>query len=230
MGDSLMDTIIMATFKKNLFEQFAQVAKAMASANRLEILEFLAQCDYSVEDLARVTELSVANTSQHLQQLRHAGLVVSRKEGQRVYYRLNGDDVYGLVVSLRNVAVKHLEEVDHLASTYLTSKDSMEPISREELMLRATEGLVTVLDVRPSEEYTAGHLPGAINVPLSNLEKHIATFDPKQQVVAYCRGPYCVLAFEAVRLLRKNGFRVRRLQDGYPEWKNAGLPIEKAII
>ncbi|MEH6504395.1 MAG: metalloregulator ArsR/SmtB family transcription factor [Cycloclasticus sp.] len=220
----------MTTFKKSLFEKFAQVAKAMASANRLEMLEFLAQCDYSVEELAGVMELSVANTSQHLQQLRHAGLVTSRKDGQRVYYRLNGEDVFGLVVNLRSVAEKHLAEVDLLANTYLTSKDSMEPIPRDELMLRAIEGSIIVLDVRPSEEYTAGHLPGAISVPLSELQKRMATFDPKQEIVAYCRGPYCILAFEAVKLLRSNGFQVRRLQDGYPEWKNAGLPVERVII
>lgn len=225
-----MDTKSMTTFKKSLFEKFAQVAKAMASANRLEMLEFLAQCDYSVEDLAGVMELSVANTSQHLQQLRHAGLVTSRKDGQRVYYRLNGEDVFGLVVNLRCVAEKHLAEVDLLANTYLTSKDSMEPIPRDELMLRAIEGSIIVLDVRPSEEYTAGHLPGAISVPLSELQKRMATFDPKQEIVAYCRGPYCILAFEAVKLLRSNGFQVRRLQDGYPEWKNAGLPVERTII
>ena len=216
----------MSTFKKKLFEQFAQIAKAMSSGNRLEMLEFLAQCEYSVEDLARAVGLSVANTSHHLQQLRHTGLVITRKEGQRVYYRINGEDVNELVGSLRNVAERHLSEVDQLVSTYLTSKDSMEPIPRDELMQRAAEGSVTVLDVRPPTEYAAGHLPGAINIPLAELEKHLSEFDPEHEIVAYCRGPYCVLAFEAVKLLRGKGFHIRRLQDGYPEWKNAGLPVE----
>jgi len=216
----------MSRFKKKLFGQFAQIAKAMSSGNRLEMLEFLAQCEYSVEDLARAMGLSVANTSHHLQQLRHAGLVMTRKDGQRVFYRLNGEDVNELVGSLRNVAERHLSEVDQLVSTYLTSKDSMEPIPREELIQRAKEGSVTVLDVRPPVEYAAGHLPGAVNIPLTELKKHLGELNPEHEIVAYCRGPYCVLAFEAVKLLRVKGFNIRRLQDGYPEWKNAGLPVE----
>ena len=216
----------MSTFKKKLFEQFAQIAKAMSSGNRLEMLEFLAQCEYSVEDLARAMGLSVANTSHHLQQLRHAGLVMTRKDGQRVFYRLNGEDVNELVGCLRTVAERHLSEVDQLVSTYLTSKDSMEPIPREELIQRAKEGSVTVLDVRPQVEYAAGHLPGAVNIPLTELKKHLGELNPEYEIVAYCRGPYCVLAFEAVKQLRAKGFHVRRLQDGSPEWKNAGLPVE----
>lgn len=220
----------MSTFKKSLFEQFAQIAKAMSSGNRLEMLEFLAQCEYSVEELANLMKLSVANTSHHLQQLRQAGLVTTRKEAQRVFYRLNGEDVIELLESLRCVAERHLEEVDHLVHTYLDSKDSMEPIPREELLQRAKEGSVAVLDVRPPAEYAAGHLPGAVNIPLAELKKHLAEFDPQQEIVAYCRGPYCVLAFEAVKLLRGKGFKVRRLQDGYPEWKLAGLPVERSVI
>lgn len=217
----------MTTFKKALFEQFAQVAKAMSSGNRLEILEFLAQCEYSVEDLAKVMKLSVANTSHHLQQLRHAGLVTTRKEAQRVFYRINGEDVIELTNCLRRMAERQLAEVNHLVHTYLTSKDGMEPIPREELLQRAKEGSITVLDVRPPAEYAAGHLPGAVNIPLRELKKHLTDFDPGHEIVAYCRGPYCVLAFEAVKLLRDKGFRIRRLQDGYPEWKSAGLPVEK---
>lgn len=216
----------MSSFKKALFEQFAQVAKAMSSGNRLEMLEFLAQCEYSVEDLAKVMKLSVANTSHHLQQLRHAGLVTTRKEAQRVFYGLNGGDVVELMDSLRQVAERHLEEVNHLVHTFLNSKDEMESIPREELLQRAKEGSVTVLDVRPPAEYAAGHLPDAVNIPLSELKKHIAAFDPKHEIIAYCRGPYCVLAFEAVKLLRSQGFHIRRLQDGFPEWKQAGLPVE----
>jgi len=220
----------MSIFKKSLFDQFAHIAKALSSGYRLEMLEFLAQCEYSVEVLAKAMGLSVANTSHHLQQLRHAGLVTTRKEGQRVFYRLNGDDVIELVDCLRAVAERHLGEVDQLVNTYLTSKDSMEPIPRNELLQRAKEGSVTVLDVRPPAEYAAGHLPGAVNVPLAELEKHLAEFDSEQEIVAYCRGPYCVLAFEAVKALREKGFRARRLQDGYPEWKRAGLPVEKNAV
>jgi len=216
----------MASFKKALFAQFALAAKALGNGNRLEILELLAQCEYSVEDLAKIAALSVANTSHHLQQLRQAGLVTSRKEAQRVYYRLSGEDVMSLLDSLRSVAERHVADVERLVDTYLTAKDGMEPISRDELTRRAKAGSVTVLDVRPVAEYAAGHLPGAVNVPLKELKKHLGEFDPRREIVAYCRGPYCILAFEAVKLLRGKGYRVRRLQDGYPEWKSAGLPVE----
>ena len=216
----------MAGFKKSLFDQFAHIAKAMASGNRLEILEFLAQCEYSVDDLAKVMGLTVANTSHHLQQLRHAGLVTTRKEAQRVFYRLSGDDVVDLLTSLRKVAERHSAEVNQLVNTYLVSKDSMEPIPREELLERARQGLVTVLDVRPPEEYAAGHVPGAVNIPLTQLEQHLSELDSDHEVVAYCRGPHCVLAFDAVARLRKKGIKARRLQDGFPEWKQAGLPVE----
>ncbi len=216
----------MSEFKKALFGQFAKIAKAVSSGNRLEMLEFLAQCEYSVEDLAKLMELSVANTSQHLQQLRQADLVTARKSGQHVFYRVNGEDVIELVHSLRTVAQRHLAEVDQLVNSYLTAQDSLEPITRGELLQRAQEGSVLVLDVRPSAEYRAGHLPGAINISLADLKKHLADFDQEQEIVAYCRGPYCVLAFEAVKLLRGKKFRARRLQDGYPEWKGAGLPVE----
>ena len=216
----------MANFKKALFEQFAHIAKVMGSSNRLEMLDFLAQCEYSVENLAGVMGLSVANTSHHLQLLRNAGLVTTRKQAQRVFYSLSGGDVVDLVSNLRNVAERHLAEVNQLINTYLASKDSLEPIPREVLFERVRQGLVTVLDVRPVDEYEAGHLPGAINIPLSKLEQHLQALDSKQEVVAYCRGPHCVLAFEAVERLREKGFNARRLQDGFPEWKQAGLPVE----
>jgi rhodanese-related sulfurtransferase/DNA-binding transcriptional ArsR family regulator len=218
----------MGDFKKTLFKQFAHIAKAMGSSNRLEMLDFLAQCEYSVENLASVMGLSVANTSHHLQLLRHAGLVETRKETQRVFYRLSGGDVIDLVSSLRNVAERHLAEVNQLVSTFLVSKDSLEPIPRKELLKRVHQGLVTVLDVRPPDEYAAGHVPGAVNIPLSELEQHLQELDPNQEVVAYCRGPHCVLAFDAVARLREKGLDARRLQDGFPEWKRAGLPVESA--
>jgi len=217
-----------AHFKQDLFNQFARVGKALGNGNRLELLEFLAQGERSVDALAKVSGLSVANTSQHLQQLRQSGLVVSRKQGLKVHYRLSGDDVVELLLVLRVVAERHLADVNQLVQTYLTVKDELEAIPREELLERVRNDLVTVLDVRPPEEYAAGHVPGAINVPLSALESHLARLDPEQEVVAYCRGPHCVLAFEAVAKLRENGLRAHRLEDGFPEWKAAGLPVSIA--
>jgi rhodanese-related sulfurtransferase/DNA-binding HxlR family transcriptional regulator len=214
------------TFKSDLFTQFARVGKALSNSNRLELLEFLAQGERSVEALANVSKLSIANTSQHLQQLRQAGLVTSRKEGLKVFYRLSGDDVISLLDSLRSVAERHLSDVDKLVNTYLTSKDSLDPIPAKELIERVKQDLVTVLDVRPAEEYEAGHVPGAINIPLSQLEQRLEQLDPGQEIVAYCRGPHCILAFSAVEQLRAKGFQARRLENGYPEWKVAGLPTE----
>jgi len=212
--------------KHDLFAQFARIGKALSNPNRLEIIEFLAQGERSVDALAQVASLSVANTSQHLQQLRQAGLVTLRKEGQRVYYRLSGDDVVLLLNSLRDVADRHLAEVTHLVTSYLDTKDMLEPLLAEELLTRARAGEVTVLDVRPAEEFAAGHLPGAINIPLSELEVRLGELRPDQEVVAYCRGPYCVLSYDAVARLREHGLQARRLKDGYPEWKIAGLPVE----
>lgn len=213
-------------FKHDLFSQFARVGKALSHANRLELLEFLAQGERSVDELAGVAGLTVANTSQHLQQLRQAGMVESRKQGLKVYYRLSGEDVLILLDALRNVAVRHLAEVEKLVNTFLTVKDDLEPIAREELISRARQGMVTVVDVRPPEEFAAGHVPGAVNIPLSELEKHLNTFEKDREIIAYCRGPHCVLAFDAVSRLRGAGFNARRLQDGYPEWRTAGLPVE----
>ncbi|MGB5278341.1 MAG: metalloregulator ArsR/SmtB family transcription factor [Gammaproteobacteria bacterium] len=213
-------------FKHDLFNQFAVVGKALSNGNRLELLEFLAQGERSVEDLATVSGLNVANTSRHLQQLRQAGLILNRKEGLKVFYRVSGDDVIELLDALRNVAERHLADVEKLVNTYLTVKDSLEPVPRDELLARVQDDLVTVIDVRPTVEFAAGHVPGATNIPLSELEQHLAQFDSEQEIVAYCRGPHCVLAFDAVAKLREKGFKARRLQDGFPEWKMAGLPVE----
>ncbi|HHH12751.1 MAG TPA: metalloregulator ArsR/SmtB family transcription factor [Thiolapillus brandeum] len=215
----------MPDFKKDLFTQLARVAKGLANGNRLELLEFLAQSERSVDELARLSGLSVANTSQHLQQLRQAGLVVGRKEGQKVFYRLTGVDVERLFHALREVAERHLSEVRRLVSSYLQVKDQLEPVSPEELLKRIREGVVTVIDVRPPEEYAAGHLPGAINLPLSELEQRLDELDPEKEVVAYCRGPHCVLAFDAVSLLRERGLAASRMAGGLPEWRMRGLPV-----
>jgi len=215
------------TFKHDLFAQLARLGKALGNGNRLELLEFLAQAERSVDDLARVAGLSVANTSQHLKLLRQAGLVQARKQGLNVFYRLSGDDVLDLLGVLRTSAERHLAEVDRLVHSYLTVKDDLEPVPRAELLERARAGLVTVLDVRPPEEYAAGHLPGAVNIPLGELENGLSQIDGNHEIVAYCRGPHCVLAFDAVARLRRLGRSARRLQDGFPEWERAGLPVER---
>jgi rhodanese-related sulfurtransferase/DNA-binding HxlR family transcriptional regulator len=210
-----------------LYEQFARVGKALSNSHRLEILEFLAQGGKSVEKLAEIAGLTVANTSQHLQALRHAGLVSARKESQRVFYTISDDSIINLISALRQVAEKNLAEVDVIVNSFFKVKDGIEPVSPDELLKRMDEGLVTVLDVRPPDEYAAGHLPGAVNVLVKDLEKYMKEFDPKSEIVAYCRGPYCMLSFDAVEKLRKKGFKARRLEDGFPEWKKAGRPVAK---
>ncbi|MDO8840208.1 MAG: metalloregulator ArsR/SmtB family transcription factor [Parvibaculum sp.] len=212
--------------KQALYGEFALVARALGSPHRLEMLEHLAQSERSVEALAERVGLTVANASQHLQQLRRAGLVVSRREGKFVLYRLVDDTVLDLMTALSNVADHNLAEVDRIRRAYFNARDDMEPVSRDELLTRMRDGLVTVLDVRPADEFATGHLPGAINVQLGELEQRLSGLDPGQEIVAYCRGPWCVLSFEAVAALRARGFKVRRLEDGLPEWRAAGLPVE----
>jgi len=216
-------------FKHDLFEQFARVGKALSNGNRLELLEFLAQGERSVEELSKIASLTVANTSQHLQQLRQSGLVTARKEGLKVFYRISGDDIVNLLDALRVVAESHIADVERLVNTYLTVKDALEPIQRPELLQRVKDGLVTVIDVRPSDEFAAGHVPGAINIPLDELEKRMAELGKDKEIIAYCRGPHCVLAFDAVAKLREKGLTARRLEDGFPEWKLSGLPIDESL-
>ena len=211
-----------------MFEQFAQVAKALSHAHKLELLELLAQGERSVESLANVAGLTVANTSRHLQQLRRAGLIASRKEGLYVFYRVAGNDVIDLLRSLRRTGQRHISDVNDVVIGYFKDRDSLEAVSRKELLKRSKDGLVTVLDVRPSEEYDVGHIPGALNVPLDEIEHHLANLPSDEEIIAYCRGEYCVLAFEAVAALRKRGFTARRLEEGFPEWKAAGLPVERS--
>ncbi|MDA8232668.1 MAG: metalloregulator ArsR/SmtB family transcription factor [Magnetospirillum sp.] len=209
-----------------MLEQFATVAKALSSAPRLDLLELLAQGERSVDSLANAAGLSVANTSQHLKVLRRVGLVVSRKSGPHVLYSLPDDDVLTLLAALRRTAERHVAEVDRVVRGYFHEKDSLEAVSREELVARMRDGLVTVLDVRPPEEYASGHLPGSVNIPLKDLKRRLGELPEKTEVVAYCRGPYCVLAYEAVSALREQGRAVRRMEDGFPEWRAAGLPVE----
>ena len=212
--------------KSLLFAEFARVSKALGSGNRLELLEFLAQGERSVDALAKLSGLSVANTSRHLQVLRQAGLVSARKEGLFVHYSVSGEGVVKLLAALQEVAQHNVAEVTKLVNTYLTSKDSLEPVSVQDLADRMRNGLVTVVDVRPPEEYAAGHLLGAINMPLVDLEKNLTGLPPGREIIAYCRGPFCLLSFEAVARLRNKGLKARRLETGFPEWKVAGLPVE----
>jgi ArsR family transcriptional regulator len=211
--------------KQVLYAQFAEVAKALGHGHRLEILELLAQGERSVEALAERAGLSIANASQHLRLMRQAGLLASRRDGKHVLYHLSDPGVLDLVAALHRVAQRNLAEVREVVGGYFHERDALEPVSRKELVRRLKDGLVTVLDVRPEDEFAAGHLPQAINIPLRELARQLRALSKSREVVAYCRGPYCVLAFEAVALLRKHGFKVRRLEDGYPEWKAAGLPV-----
>jgi rhodanese-related sulfurtransferase/predicted transcriptional regulator len=213
--------------KARLYEQLARVGTALASAGRLQLLEMLAQGERSVDALAAMTGLSVANCSKHLQALRHAGLVTARKAGLRVFYAIAGDDVVALYSALQRVAENRVAEVERLVRTWLAHRDELEPVAPAELIDRAKKGLVTVLDVRPAEEYAAGHLPGAINIPIDQLERRLAKLPRRKEIVAYCRGPYCLMSFEAVATLRKRGLKARRLENGFPEWRAAGLPVER---
>jgi rhodanese-related sulfurtransferase/DNA-binding transcriptional ArsR family regulator len=211
--------------KQRLFEHLAVVARALGSGVRLELLDFLAQGERSVEDLAAAADISVANASKHLQQLRAAGLVEARRDGRHVRYRLADARVVDAVGALRELAEARLEEVRDLVESYLRQRDGLEPLPATELLARARDGLVTVIDVRPPEEYAQGHIRGALNVPLGQLETRLESLPRDQEIVAYCRGPWCVLSFEAVARLREAGLQARRLQDGLPEWMRAGLPV-----
>jgi rhodanese-related sulfurtransferase/DNA-binding transcriptional ArsR family regulator len=216
--------------KQQIYSQVARIGKVVGHGHRLELLEYLAQGERTVEALAKLAGLSVANTSQHLRVMRQSGLVQARKDGLYVYYSLADDEVVRLLASMRKLAETHLADVDRLVRSYLTVKDELEPIPRRELLERARKGIVTVLDVRPPEEYASGHVPGAVNVPLKELAKRLEELPQGQEIVAYCRGPHCVLAFEAVARLREQGYRARRLEDGFPEWREAGLPVEKSAL
>lgn len=212
--------------KQILYEQFAEVAKGLGHGHRLEILELLAQGELSVEALAARAGLSVANASQHLRLMRRAGLLASRRDGKHIRYGVSDPAVLDLAAALRRVGERNLAGVRDIVRGYFDERDAFEPVSRQELARRLKDGVVTVLDVRPPDEFAAGHLPHAINIPLRDLARRLRGLPKKREIVAYCRGPYCVLAFEAVALLRQRGFRVHRLEDGYPEWRAGGFPVE----
>ncbi len=213
--------------KLKLYEEFSAIARGLGNAHRIDILEHLGQGERGVDALAAKIGLSTANTSQHLQQLKRAGLVESRRDGKYILYRLKGDNVLTLLGALFDVGEHNLAEVDKVMRDYFHKRDDMEAVSHEELLERSRDGLVTVLDVRPNDEFAMEHLPGAKNIPLEELETRLSEIDPAQEVIAYCRGPYCVLSFEAVAALRKRGIKARRLEDGLPEWRAAGLPLEQ---
>jgi rhodanese-related sulfurtransferase len=214
--------------KSALFDAFASVAQALGNGRRAEIVDVLAQGERSVEQLGEEIGQSVANTSHHLQVLARAGLVRSRREGTRIYYRLAGERVGDLWAAVRDVAVRHVAEVGVLADEYIGERDEVERLSAEELEQRLARDQVVLLDVRPEPEYEAGHIAGARSAPLDELPELLSKLPRRREIVAYCRGPYCVYADDAVRLLRERGLKARRLDVGFPEWRRAGLPVEIA--
>ena len=213
-------------FKDRLFEQFARIGKALASPKRLEILDLLAQGERTVEEIARETAMPMANVSQHLQALKGACMVESRREGLYAYYRLADEGVFRTWQAVRAVGERRLAEIDRVVETFLEDRDALEAVGAAALMERLSDGNVVVLDVRPEEEYRAGHIPGALSVPVDVLEAALQTLPKDKEIVAYCRGPYCVFSDEAVTLLRSRGYQAKRLAEGLPDWRAKGLPVE----
>jgi len=214
--------------KDRLYAQFGRLARAVSNPKRIELLELLAQAERSVEELAAATGMGLQNTSAQLQVLARVRLVESRREGKRVFYRLSDDGVLRFLVALRELARDRLAEVEQVARDYFEARDALEPIGAGELFRRLARGQTLVIDVRPVEEYRAGHIPGALSIPLAELGTHIQALPAAKEIVAYCRGPYCVLAPQAVEILRRAGLQARRLREGLPEWRLAGLPVEVA--
>ncbi len=223
-----MDRIGKRVFKDSLFEQFARIGKALASGRRLELLELLAQKERTVEELARLTDMSTANTSQHLQVLRNARLVEFRKEGLYARYRLADERVFHLWQALRDLGEDRIAEIDRLVHSFVKDRKTLRAVTMEELRQRLKDGGVIVLDVRPAEEYGAGHIPGARSIPLAELRARLRELPKTREIIAYCRGPYCVLADEAVALIRSRGLKAFRLEQGFPDWRARGLPVEPA--
>lgn len=216
--------------KQAIYANLAEVAQALGHAHRLELLEHLAQGPRSVEELAERAGLTFANASRHLQILRRARLVDTTRRGKHVLYSLAGEtEVVTLLKALGCVGERNIAEVRQMMSDYFSARDALAPVSRKELLTSLKAGTVTLLDVRPGDEFALGHLPGALNIPLDDLKRRLSKLPKGQEIVAYCRGPYCILSFEAVAMLRAKGFKVRRLEDGFPEWKAAGLKVEAAV-
>ncbi|MFC8275583.1 ArsR/SmtB family transcription factor [Streptomyces sp. NPDC057271] len=215
--------------KAALYDAFARTGKALSSGKRLELLDLLAQGERTVDALAKAAGLNLTTASAHLQTLKQAGLVTTRRDGVRIHYRLAGDDVAALYALLRQVAQTHQADVEPARTAYLGTDDA-EELDRDELLARAQVGGVVVLDVRPAEEYAAGHIPGAVSIPVDELAERITELPDDAEVVAYCRGAYCVLAHDAVRLLHARGRKVVRLTDGMLEWRLAELPVDKAVV
>jgi rhodanese-related sulfurtransferase len=214
--------------KGALFDEFGRIGKALASGRRIELLDVLANGERTVEAVAGEVGMSVANTSQHLQILRQAGLVTTRREGTSIHYRLAGPEVFELWRTLRTLTGARSAEVERLAAAYLGARDELEPVTRQELARRLEDGdRLVVLDVRPAAEHAAGHLPGAVSIPVGELHRRLQELPGDREIVAYCRGPYCAFAHEAVALLRQEGFSARRLEDGLPEWQAAGLAVAR---
>jgi rhodanese-related sulfurtransferase/DNA-binding HxlR family transcriptional regulator len=211
--------------KESLFDAFTETARALSSGRRAEIVDVLAQGERSVEELAREVGQSLANTSHHLRTLARAGLVDTRRDGTRIYYRLASDRVAQLWAAMRTVAVEHVAGIDRLTEAYLGDRTGLRTVDRRELAGLVAAGEVTVLDIRPPAEYAAGHIPGARSVPPHEVQHQLSALPTDNEIVAYCRGPYCVYADEAVRELTRHGYRARRLEDGFPEWRRAGLPV-----
>jgi rhodanese-related sulfurtransferase len=221
-----MDAIAHREFKDRLFEQFARVGKALASPKRLEIVDLLAQDERTVEEISKETEMSVASASQHLQALKAARMVEVRREGLYMHYRLADEDVFRTWQAVRALAESRLSEIDGVLEAYLRDRGALEAVDATELLGRLSDGSVIVLDVRPEREYRAGHIPGARSVPIDALEAALQTLPKDREIVAYCRGPYCVFSDEAVALLRSRGYRARRLRQGLPDWRAAAMPVE----
>jgi rhodanese-related sulfurtransferase len=215
--------------KDALYDGFAEVAKALASGRRAEIVDLLAQGERSVDEIAGEIDQTVANTSHHLRAMARAGVLRTRREGTRIVYMLASDRVAELWTALRGVATEHVAGIDRLAREYLGDRSRLEAVGREELASRLDAGDLVVIDVRPSPEFAEGHIPGARSVPVGELRQHLRSLPRDVEVVAYCRGPYCVYADDAVRFLRRRGYRARRLEDGFPEWKQAGLPSRPSV-
>jgi rhodanese-related sulfurtransferase/DNA-binding transcriptional ArsR family regulator len=210
--------------KDSLFAEFARVGQALGNPKRVELLELLAQGERGVEALAAAAGMTVTNTSAQLKVLREAGMVVGRREGKRIFYRLSGNEVLDLVISLRDLALARSAEVRQLVNENFAALDDLEPVGHTELLARAERNEVVIVDVRPAEEFEAGHIPGAVSIPIDELDAKVVQLPRDREIVAYCRGPFCVLAPRAVAILRAHGFHARRLDEGLPEWRLSGLP------